>query len=100
MKKIIAITLITLSSLAFANFTDVSPGDKISASLFNQIQQTIDGILDIKVTNGENLYSAFVSSTGVVSNESGDWLNGDCSIVGSQYECTPQAGHFSARPNY
>lgn len=33
-------------------------------------------------------FSAQVSSTGVVTNENVDWINGNCSVVGSVYTCT------------
>lgn len=50
----------------------------------------------------DNVYSAKVSSTGVVSNENKDWINGNCVFgtpVASQYNCPVPVGIFTLTPN-
>jgi hypothetical protein len=45
-------------------------------------------------------YTAKVSSAGVVSDESSDWLSGNCSVANtSEFTCTWNSGVFSASPN-
>lgn len=44
---------------------------------------------------------ASISNTGVVTNESGDWISGSCAVSGGSsnvYTCTLNAGVFSATP--
>jgi hypothetical protein len=47
----------------------------------------------------ENVLSAKVSSTGVVSDENLDWVNGDCVFSSGSYVCTFNSGIFSVTPN-
>ena len=47
----------------------------------------------------ENVFSAKVSITGVVSDESTGWINGNCTTSGSTYTCSLESGLFSEIPN-
>ena len=48
----------------------------------------------------DNVYSAYVSSTGVVSSENKEWINGNCSVSGTGvYSCTMVSSIFSVLPN-
>lgn len=48
----------------------------------------------------ENVFSAKVSSTGVVSDENLDWINGDCGTAFTGfYSCTFNSGIFTVAPN-
>ena len=48
----------------------------------------------------ENEFSARISSTGVVSGEGFDWLNGNCTVVGTAgYSCNFVSGIFTVAPN-
>lgn len=79
MKKLIIGLVLWLSITILAN---VSPGGNIAASLFN-------ALLSVEVNSGKTLYSAKLSSTGAVSNESGDWIDGDCTNpTATVYNCT------------
>lgn len=49
---------------------------------------------------GESSVSAKISDTGVVSNESLDFINGNCSVSGtSVYTCTFATNYFKSTPN-
>lgn len=57
-------------------------------------------VYTVPVTNlVENVFSAIVSSTGVVSNENTDWIEGDFVQSSSNYTGTYKSGFFSAEPN-
>lgn len=48
----------------------------------------------------DNVYSAQVSSTGVVSGENKDWINGNCvNSPTGVFTCTPVSGIFTTTPN-
>lgn len=48
----------------------------------------------------DNVYSAKVSSAGVVSDENTDWINGNCTnLAAGVYTCTFKTGVFSITPN-
>lgn len=54
--------------------------------------------LGLQNLQGDKEYSATVSSTGVVSGESTDWINGNCSVSDtSLFRCTYNTGLVSAR---
>lgn len=46
-----------------------------------------------------NTLSAHIAAGGTVSNENVDWINGNCSFTSNRFQCTPNAGVFSATPN-
>lgn len=46
----------------------------------------------------EQIARAEVSVTGVVSNESDDWISGNCALAASVFTCTLSSGIFSATP--
>lgn len=53
------------------------------------------------ITGGASAYrieAAEVSSTGTVSSELGDWINGNCSNTSSVYTCTLTSLYFSETP--
>jgi hypothetical protein len=53
----------------------------------------------IRATDCENVFSAKISSTGVVSNENLDWISGNCNDLGNaQRRCTFVAGIFTQPP--
>lgn len=72
--------------------TLVGTGDTISFTA----RIPISGASNINATTSQclqdgscvNSFSAQVASGGTVSNESLNWINGNCAIVSSQYECT------------
>lgn len=93
--------------------TQVS-GDADKGFLYAQIKQTSAGTHTVMYTDswymgglsvlGEatlpDLFSAKVSSAGVVSEESSDWINGNASIANtSEYTITFNSGIFSVAPN-
>jgi hypothetical protein len=51
--------------------------------------------IDYDVTN---TFSATISSTGTVSNENLDWINGNCTNANPMV-CTFNSGHFTGNPN-
>jgi hypothetical protein len=52
----------------------------------------------VKDVDCENVFSAKVSATGVVSGENLDWIDGNCTGT-SPYTCTFNAGIFTQTPN-
>jgi hypothetical protein len=50
--------------------------------------------------NGESVFSAKVSNAGVVSDESGDFVNGNCVVSGTSiFTCTFSTSFFTVAPN-
>jgi hypothetical protein len=76
--------------------TGVSTGD-----VFIDLTGVYQG-LGLQNLQGDNVYSVKVSSTGVVSGENINWINGNCVAGGTNsavYDCTFIAGVFSVAPN-
>jgi len=49
--------------------------------------------------NGESVFSAKVSNAGVVSDESGDFVNGNCVLATATFTCTFSTSFFTVAPN-
>lgn len=56
--------------------------------------------LNITSATPQDVFSADVSSAGVISSENADFINGNCVVTStSTYTCATVAGMFNARPN-
>ena len=70
------------------------PQDNPIIGTFEGIEKCED---DFECTD---VFSAKVSSAGVVSSENLDWLNGNCTLFGnSQFRCNLNSGIFTVAPN-
>lgn len=49
--------------------------------------------------NSESVFSAKISSSGVVTDESGDFINGNCSVSTATFTCTFVSSFFTVAPN-
>lgn len=63
----------------------------------NQRAPTLVGSVTSNSVGAERIERVLVSDTGVVSNESGDWINGNCTNAAPTV-CTFNSGTFSATP--
>ncbi len=66
--------------------------------LSTQQQAILANSVSSASTNGTYFNSAQVGSTGTISKETGDWINGSCSVASAVYTCTLVAGAFSTDP--
>jgi hypothetical protein len=53
----------------------------------------------IRATDCENVFSAKVTSAGVVSEENLDWISGNCSLSSGAFTCNFNSSIFSVTPN-
>jgi len=92
-KEINVKSLILMVTLLFtlnssANFSDVNAGNKVSSGLWNNIQKTIDGILNIEVIQRNNTYSAYAFSGNLgLSRQGGDFFDRCESISVGRFHC-------------
>ena len=102
MKKSLLLGLLSCLLIlpAIANFNDVSPGDEITSALFNKIQQTLNGILDIQIPTGENVYSASFDSNGTLLSQNVDWIDTNASgrINTGDFLVVYKSGTFTVTP--
>lgn len=52
-----------------------------------------------KIADNINSFSSKISSTGVVSDENADWINGNCTFSSGEAACTFASSIFSVAPN-
>lgn len=83
----------TIGSVNIASFSIVGLLDMFNATLR-------DAVKSPGSSNGKPvLYSAQISSTGVVSGEVGSWINGSCPYASRTFTCTFESGIFGVAPN-
>lgn len=96
-------TIATVDTSANVPIT-IASGDSIQVTMagipVNELNGNVTTYSAPTNANNENVFSAFVSTTGTVTSENIDWINGNCSIVGtSGRSCTLNTGLVTSAMN-